>query len=441
MASSPNQNHFSTILSWLLNFIFFTLILPSSCLAWVNGGFETGNTNGWTVTSGVGSTPYAMPSVSIVTPGPATLTNGTFNFASICPPPSICLNAVYSGNYAAELFSGFGDAYHEDWASIQQTDTVPVTQPILTVSFAAVLEGHHYLLPDTTPSADADVEFDIQVGGMTVYSEIYSWYTDYPPVAVTTPNPVLPVPIYPVTLIFDGAINNYAFSGGVTSGPVTWAHLPWTQYAYDFTSYIGQQVTIKYTAFDCSGDEHYCFAYLDDATWNNSGSVSNVTPVPCIASGGVTCTPTETPTLTETPTPCGWPGITCTATMTPTITRTFTPTQTFTPSLTPTATLSPTWTLSPTPTCEIQLWPDPYNPNYAFDGTLKVGCLPPRGKVSIYTVSGELVQQVFEEEGEAQWNGKNRNGALVSPGIYFYIVQSSGGTVLQTGKFLMTSGR
>ncbi len=73
MASSPNQNHFSTILSWLLNFIFFTLILPSSCLAWVNGGFETGNTNGWTVTSGVGSTPYAMPSVSIVTPGPATL--------------------------------------------------------------------------------------------------------------------------------------------------------------------------------------------------------------------------------------------------------------------------------------------------------------------------------------------------------------------------------
>jgi|GEM_PF-1674789 len=443
MVSTPISPPLFLARSWFCAFVFVLAVacLPNRGLAWVNGGFENGNTNGWTASTGSGVSIMAAPYVGVINPGSATLTNGTmFGDPTICPVPAICLDQVHSGNYAAVLYSGYGDINHQDWAKLQQTDLVTASQPILTVWFAAVLEGAHYLSEDPIPLADSEVQFNILVGGQTVFSQDYSWYVDYPPPNVTPLLvPPLSPPLFPVTLVYDGAVNNYNF-GAITSGPVTWAHFPWTQYAYDFTPYIGQQVTIQYTALDCNGAAHYCYAYLDDAAWNNSGSVSNVTPVPCFSSGGFTCTPTQTPTITETPTPCGWPGITCTPTQTPTITMTFTPSQTFTHTLTPTATLSPTWTLSPTPTCEMHLWPDPYNPNTG-SGYFKASCLPSRGTLSIYTVSGELVQQVQEAGGMAQWKGVNRFGSPVSTGIYFYVVQTSSGTVLRTGKFLVTLER
>ena len=58
--------------------------------------------------------------------------------------------------------------------------------------------------------------------------------------------------------------------------------------------------------------------------------------------------------------------------------------------------------------------------------------------VSIYTVSGELVRQVPETGGLAQWDSRNRFGVPASSGIYFYTVQS-GNQVLQIGKFLLTT--
>ncbi len=231
-----------------------SLFLPSGALAWVNTGFETGDTSGWTIQTGTGTYPSSAPYVNVVGPGAALLTNGTaFGNPAICPAPTICLNQVNSGNYAAVLYSGWGDEYHEDWSSIQQTDTVPANQTVLTVWFAAVLEGYHYLTEDTSSQADSLVQFDILLGAQTVYTQQYSWYVDYPPPDVTAPlvPPLMP-PIYPVTLVYDGDVD---------SG-VTWAHLPWTQYVYDFGAYVGQQVTIKYTAFDCEWGGHFCYGYL-----------------------------------------------------------------------------------------------------------------------------------------------------------------------------------
>jgi hypothetical protein len=69
---------------------------------------------------------------------------------------------------------------------------------------------------------------------------------------------------------------------------------------------------------------------------------------------------------------------------------------------------------------------------------LKVSCIPPGGKVSIYTVSGELVKQVPEIAGLAQWDGRNRFGVPVSSGIYFYTTQL-GNQVVQAGRFLLTN--
>lgn len=103
-------------------------------------------------------------------------------------------------------------------------------------------------------------------------------------------------------------------------------------------------------------------------------------------------------------------------------------------SATATATVLPT--SIPTSPCAIHVWPDPFNPQYAIGGTLKVGCLPPGATVSFYTVSGELVSQVNEAGGMAQWAGTNRQNLLVSSGIYFYVIQN-GSNVLGRGKFLI----
>jgi flagellar hook assembly protein FlgD len=142
--------------------------------------------------------------------------------------------------------------------------------------------------------------------------------------------------------------------------------------------------------------------------------------------------PTSTPTQTFTPT------ITYTPTITPTPTQTFTPTVTFTSTVT--ATLTPT----ATPTCVPQVWPDPFNPKFAVDNVLKIGCVEPGGKVTIYTLSGEKVwttaQTAFKYESPftAVWDGKNEQGVPVASGVYFYVIEA-GGKVLQKGKFLVVS--
>jgi hypothetical protein len=151
-----------------------------------------------------------------------------------------------------------------------------------------------------------------------------------------------------------------------------------------------------------------------------------VQSVYCFLGGGTCATvvPTPTPTITSTPT--------VTPTPTPTYSPTVTGTPTATASVTPTSTPTPTFT----PTCVPHVWPDPYNPKYAFGGTLKAGCLPSGSTVYFYTVSGELVNQVDETGGIAQWNGTNRQGVPVAPGIYFYIIKNGNDLVVR-GKFLV----
>ncbi len=147
----------------------------------------------------------------------------------------------------------------------------------------------------------------------------------------------------------------------------------------------------------------------------------------------LTNTPTGTPAFTLTPTP----------TPTMTDTPTFTPTPTNTPTITPTSSFTPTPTftptVTPTPTCEVLVWPDPYNPAHAVGGVFKVSCMPPGAIVSIYTLSGEYVNQAGESRGLVIWDGRNKYGSYVSAGIYYYVAQQ-GGRTLKTGKFLVTNG-
>jgi hypothetical protein len=106
--------------------------------------------------------------------------------------------------------------------------------------------------------------------------------------------------------------------------------------------------------------------------------------------------------------------------------------------LTPTITPTPVpATPTNTPIPPILIWPNPFNPAYAFDIVLYVSGLPPNSQVSFYTVAGQLVTPAIKcpNGGQVTWDGKNGNGKLVSAGIYFYVVQS-GTKVLLTGKLI-----
>lgn len=173
-------------------------------------------------------------------------------------------------------------------------------------------------------------------------------------------------------------------------------------------------------------------------------SSTQITPVPYT----VNC-PTDTPTVTPTPTWTGTPTFTPTITPTPTVTLTptitYTPTVTFTPTntFTPTATLSPTDTPVPTATpVPLHVWPDPFNPRYAWNQELIAYQVPLGATMSIYTLSGELAAGPLGSDGTGHIYWKyalNNQGVKVSPGTYYYVIQSGNSTLL-TGKLLVITG-
>lgn len=133
----------------------------------------------------------------------------------------------------------------------------------------------------------------------------------------------------------------------------------------------------------------------------------------------MTFTITETSTITETNTETMTYTITQTHTITPTITitLTYTITMTLTPYLSPT--ITPTFT--PTPEAII-IYPNPYIPEKAVSGTLKIEFLPENSKVYIYTINGYKVFAIENAYGRIEWDGKNKDGEIVAPGIYFCII-------------------
>ncbi|HVZ80220.1 MAG TPA: hypothetical protein VHE12_05375 [bacterium] len=199
---------------------------------------------------------------------------------------------------------------------------------------------------------------------------------------------------------------------------------------------------------NCNGDTSTGWSYGLD--WCNISTAPTCTPT-----NTFTPTPTFTPTWTRTPTPTftfqfsatdtPTPTITDTPTKTATMTPTYTPT--LTPTMTPTYTPTTTATFTPTstPTCVPLVWPDPFNPRYAVDGVMKIGCLEPGSRAEIYTVAGEKVVTIsdsaFQYGGPftAVWNGKNEKGVPVSAGIYFYMIRN-GDRVSYKGKFLVIGG-
>ncbi len=226
--------------SKLTEILFFEMFLGfegiSTAWAWVNPGFEAGSLAGWTTSSGSAVSMVCQPNASLVQSGPATNSNGG-------------LNMTHTGNFAAQLFSGRGDNNHQDWASIQQTDTVPSNgQCCLSFWFAGVFENYHFQKNDLT--GDTFLRADVLVGGAVVAAVSYNWANNLGQIVV------------------DGLTGNGGNGACTINGtPNDWGYLPWTQYTINLCKYGGQQVTLRVTDFDCDAGGHYGYGFLDDVSW------------------------------------------------------------------------------------------------------------------------------------------------------------------------------
>ncbi|PKL92060.1 MAG: hypothetical protein CVV21_04745 [Candidatus Goldiibacteriota bacterium HGW-Goldbacteria-1] len=76
------------------------------------------------------------------------------------------------------------------------------------------------------------------------------------------------------------------------------------------------------------------------------------------------------------------------------------------------------------PVDEPCVYPNPFNPDTAIDNALKIRNMVPGSRLNIYTLSAELVYAVDAVTTFVNWNAKNRYGNRVSPGIYYYVIQT-----------------
>lgn len=215
---------------------FMALTGLSPSLAWVNGNFETCSLTGWTSSTNSGPNLACGPPTALSVPiGWAPLSNGM-------------LPMVHTGNCAAQIYSARGDDNHVDWARIQQTDVVPTNgNTCLSFWFAAVFEDHHDQIGQ---SEDTYIEAEVIVGGARVATLIYNWANNQGQV------------------IFDGLTGAGGAACAIT--PLTdnrWGYLPWTNYYVNLCHYAGQQVTLRFTDYDCGQGGHYGWGYVDDVEW------------------------------------------------------------------------------------------------------------------------------------------------------------------------------
>jgi hypothetical protein len=74
------------------------------------------------------------------------------------------------------------------------------------------------------------------------------------------------------------------------------------------------------------------------------------------------------------------------------------------------------------------VYPSPFKPGEALGGMLKFRQMPPLTVLTIYTVAGERVCELKADlNGTVLWNGRNKNGVRVVPGVYLWLAKTPTG--------------
>jgi hypothetical protein len=85
------------------------------------------------------------------------------------------------------------------------------------------------------------------------------------------------------------------------------------------------------------------------------------------------------------------------------------------------------------------VYPNPFSPDA--DTVIHFDNVVPGSIVSIYTISGELVRDVQSPQIRTQWDGRNRFGAPVSPGVYFFLIRNQASGQVLKGKIFVVKNK
>jgi hypothetical protein len=202
----------------------------------VNGGFEDGTFNGWTQTQGKWFGPddiYSDTELGI-TFNDCEIVNSIFTDLRACGTP---IGFEGSGNKAARVNDGQSD-YH--WSKISQT-VVDWQEDNIFFSWSVVLEdpingGHTGNEP-----GDLGPTFRVLLFNETTQEPLYD--------IVGSPFGSLPV---------DGGWKE------CSSGYGNWVYSGWQHVGLSTSNYVGDTLTLSFTAYNCALGAHGGYVYVDN---------------------------------------------------------------------------------------------------------------------------------------------------------------------------------
>ncbi len=89
------------------------------------------------------------------------------------------------------------------------------------------------------------------------------------------------------------------------------------------------------------------------------------------------------------------------------------------------------------PVGEVVVYPNPFNPETAKDKKLKFENIIPGSVIQIFTISGEMVNTLYAQNIIVYWDGKNRYGKEISPGIYLFIITNKQTGSIKKGRIFV----
>lgn len=257
---------------------------PEVMSACSNVDFESGSFAGWTGKKGynaLSTNPLTVTSTGIFTSGLNanyrdcsyhTLVNTGTDYYGGFPMlnPSGGSYSVRLGGENANVYDGTdcvgpyvchspapGPATYCGGESLEQTFTVSSTNTLFTFSYAAVLnDGGH--TPGHQPYFSIQV-FNSSGVAIGCFSQRVELVSGVPP-----PGGVL------------SANGNCWFPSTMTDYKVY--YIPWKTNSYNLSAYVGQNVTVKFTASGCTEGDHFCYAYFDASCGPAEISTSNTSP-------------------------------------------------------------------------------------------------------------------------------------------------------------------
>ncbi|MBA2611438.1 MAG: T9SS type A sorting domain-containing protein [Bacteroidetes bacterium] len=209
----------------------------------VNMDFETGNTNGWLMSSG--TTSISGNSCSLVGCCPGSAVNYTvMNNGLVDPNVGFTINSQFGGSSTGSKFLKMNDdVLGFDSQRITQTFLVTSSNNLFLYSFLLVFNG--------TGHACCDQPFYNFTLSDTLGNVISA--ATMPNYSITAPNASCPPAssLLPVT-------NNMT-----STATSSFSYTPWMTSAIDLTPYMGNAVKISIMAGDCTGGAHPGYMYFD----------------------------------------------------------------------------------------------------------------------------------------------------------------------------------